>query len=146
MRLANLESITVAVRYVNASLPVAERVKCRHQTDAAKAALGPYAVRAGLVGGCDCNCGSTYQQFMLDAVGDASVAGPTAAEATAALRHSVERIMTQAISTGFLDDNSSTSYSKLGAKDIDTPQHQELAQSAAEQARRMSRSRHTRGG
>ena len=45
-----------------------------------------------------------------------------------------ERIMTQALQTGFLDKNSSVSYTKLGAKDIDTPAHQELARNAAEQS------------
>ena len=39
--------------------------------------------------------------------------------------------MTQAISTGFLDANDTVSYSKLGPKDIDTKQHQELARPAA---------------
>lgn len=125
-------------RFVNNSLPLQQRVSGKKQTDATKAALGPHAVRRGLVGGCDCNCGSTYDKFMFDAVGgpDTGAVGdtPTRAQASAALHTAVERIMTQAIETGFLDDNKTVSYSTLGAKDIDTPAHQELARSAAEQS------------
>ena len=96
-------------RYVNLSLPPAERAHGRRQTDESKEQLGPHAVRAGLLGGCDCNCGSTYAQFMLDAVGDEQQVAAAAA-AKAALVTAVERIMGQAIATGFLDSNSSVSY------------------------------------
>ena len=90
-------------RYVNRSLPPADRPNATHQVGGSHGpvtmALGPHAVRTGLIGGCDTNCGGTYAQFMFDAV---SMPGTRQA-----LTDSVERLMKQAISTGFLEPNSS---------------------------------------
>ena len=100
-------------RYVNRSLPPADRPNATHQVGGSHGpvtmALGPHAVRTGLIGGCDTNCGGTYAQFMFDAVGDpAPHSAPHWKAARQALTDSVERLMTQAISTGFLEPNSST--------------------------------------
>lgn len=85
-----------------------------------------HAVRDGLRGGCDMNCGQVYGSSAVDSLNQKLIN-------ISDLVLAAERIMTQQFRLGIFDPPSLFPWSNLGANDVDTPSSRQLALEAAQQ-------------